>query len=234
MNDQYFKDQCFVLKSIPFQSTDAHVVLFCKERGKFMVLAKGVGKAGSKFASLLNNGNCIAVDCVLGKGGNTLISCSSIEGFQSRYSCYESLLTGMYICDLVDATMMTGEPQTATFYLLYFCLLAMNDKNFKEIRILFEWKYVVLLGYGSDDTDYLKYLLEYYWKSNAFTAGQQSIYDELSGFLSTFQSEKINGFSVRLSASAYRVIKEVLKRVYHQEAQIYVKSQKVLEQAIGH
>lgn len=199
-----------------------------------MVLAKGVGKPNSKFAPLLNNGNCISVDCVLGKTGNTLMSCSSIEGFQSRYTCYESLVTGMYMCDLVDATTIIGDVQEATFYLLYFCLLAMNDRNYKEVRILFEWKYAVLLGYGSDDVNYLRTLLEDYWKCQTFTTGQQSVYDELRGFLSVFQSEQIHGLSARLSAPAYRVIKSVLNRIYYQEAQIYVKSQKILEQAIGH
>ena len=234
MSEQYFKDECFVLKSVPFKASDAHVILFGKEHGKFMVLAKGVGKSNSKFAPLLNNGNCISVDYVLGKTGNTLMSCSSIEGFQSRYTCYESLLTSIYMCDMVDATTVIGDVQEATFYLLYFCLLAMNDRNYKEVRILFEWKYAVLLGYGSDDVHYLRRLLEDYWKCQTFTPGQQSIYDELRGFLSVFQSEQIHGFSVRLSVPAYRVIKNVLNCIYHQEAQIYVKSQKILEQAIGH
>lgn len=234
MSDLYFKDQCFVLKTIPFQSSDAHVILFGKERGKFIALAKGVGKVNSKFAPLLNNGNCIDVECALGKSGNTLVSCSSIDGFQSRYSCYEALVTGMYICDIIDASLMNNESQEPAFYLLYFCLLAMSDKNYKEIRILFEWKYAVLMGYGSDDATYLKCLLERYWKCSSFSIRQQSIFDELLGFFSVFQVEQTHGLSVRLSVPSYHVIKNILRRIYIEEAQIYVRSQKILEQAIGH
>lgn len=234
MVEKYFKDQCFVLKSIAFQSTDAHLILFGKQRGKFMVLAKGIGKSNSKLAPLISSGNCIDIDYVRGKNGDTLISCSPIEGFRSRYSCYEALVTGMYICDLVDSSTERDETQEAIFYLLYFCMLAMNNRNYKEILVLFEWKYLALLGYGSDHSLYLRELLEKYWRTSCFSTRQQSIYDELSGFFSVFQSQQINVFSSRLSAAAYRVAWEVLTQVYQNDAQIYVKSQKILEQAIWH
>lgn len=234
VSEKYLSDQCFVLKTIPFQSTDAHIILFGKHYGKFRVLAKGIGKPNSKLAPLLNSGNCLEVDCIRGKGGLTLTSCSPIEGFQSRYSCYEALLTGVYICDLVDVSMENDDAQEAVYHLLYFCLLAMNDRNYKEIRVLFEWKYLAILGYSSDDFVSLRGLLSSYWHTEVFNAAQQSIYDELVMYLGIFNSHDLHMLSWRLSQPAYRVIEDVMQRIYHHEAQIYVKSHKVLEQAIGH
>lgn len=234
MSEKYFSDQCFVLKSIPFQSSDAHVILFGKKYGKFRVLAKGIGKPTSKLAPLLNNGNCLDVECVRGKNGITLTSCSPIEGFQSRYSCYEALLTGVYICDLVDVSTESDEVQEVVYHLMYFSLLAMNDRNYKEIRVLFEWKYLAILGYSSDDADSLYGLLASYWRTEGFDAAQQSIYDELVMYLDVFKSHDLHMLSLRLSQPAYRVIQDVMQHIYHDEAQIYVKSQKILEQAIGH
>lgn len=198
------------------------------------MLAKGIGKPNSKLAPLLNNGNCLDVDFVRGKSGLTLTSCSPIEGFQSRYSCYEALLTGVYICDLVDVSTENGEVQETVYHLMYFCLLAMNDRNYKEIRVLFEWKYLAILGYSSDDAESLRVVLASYWRAKRFNAAQQSVYDELVMYLDIFRSHDLHMLSVRLSQPAYRVIRDVMQHIYRDEAQIHVKSQKILEEAIGH
>ena len=233
MNEQYIKDQGFVLKRIVAQNDDAYIIFYGREFGKIIALAKGVEKSTSKLSSMLVCGNCIEGEFMCTKSGYKLKSCSAIEGFRDRYSSYEALLTSVYMCDLVDKGVEREIPQEEIYHLLYFCFGRMDDKNFSEIRLYFAWTFLTLIGYGSEQAEYLFELFKKYWGVDTFSIEQQSIFDEILSFLRGFYSEK-NLIVPRLSQNAYNILWKIIKESYQKQAQISLKSQKILEQTIGH
>ena len=234
MNELYVKDKGFVLKRIASKNEDAYIIFYGKECGKIVTLAKGAQKATSKLAPLLNCGNYIDCEFLITKSGYKLKSCSPLEDFQERFLSYEALLTSVYICDLVDKGVEIGLPQDDIFHLLYFCLLLMNDKNFSELRLFFSWRFLTLIGYGSDTVEYITELFHQYWHVSKLNISQQSIVDEIACFLMCFAYENKTFLVNKLSQNAYTVFWEIIKQNYQKQAQIHLKSQKILEETIGH
>ena len=227
MSEPFIKDQCFVLKRVPCNDKDAYIVLFGKQIGKQVALAKGVGKNSSKLSALLEIGNLLEVELLTGNAGIKLISCQQIEGYTFRFSSYEALLTSVYLCELVDDGMEKADNDKAVYELLDKSLASMQDDNIAEIRLLFECKFLNILGYGAYTPDNISECLRVLPKASE----QLTALDEIIMFISITAGNEGMIENCRLSKEARSLLRRMTRLDLQRRAELKIASAKILDDA---
>ena len=127
-----------VLKRSNFSESDKIITLFSREKGKIIVVAKGVRKIKSRRAPHLEPLN--EVGLVLHKGKNYEIV-SEAKSLNTPHFKLESLTYVLYALEIVDKLLPELEPHASVYELLRSLLL--NDKidenKIKEFTLKLIW-----------------------------------------------------------------------------------------------
>mgnify|MGYP000890933184 CR=1 FL=1 len=184
IDKKYYDDICFILKTDPLNDSDMLINFYLQEHGRTNAITRGIRKPDSKLSPLISVGNCVRGEFVTGRnGGLIMIGCTIANGFNVRFHTYESLLTSIYLCNLVLRTIPMDSAEEGLFELLYKTFSVLDDDNYVSLRIFFEYRFLALLGYGGDFTDEMQPYWQSLWNTNQFTLKQQSVIDEVCVFL---------------------------------------------------
>lgn len=220
-------DQCIVLNRQLHKTSDARLILYGAHLGKVMAIARGLEKPSSKFSSMLDCGHCVDAGLLEKNEHYLLVSCMQTEGFKDRYQSHKALLTSAYLCDLVDVTTENNDPQEEIYRLLLWTLKNLNDKNYKEMRLRFEWCYLVLLGFSDGSAAMLDEMFRAYFNTSVLLFWQQSMADEAKTLLVRDDiSDKC------LSNRCSHIFEQVIAREYRQQLQLKLRSQKILDEVV--
>lgn len=234
MNEPYINDECVVLKRIPLNENDAIIIFLGSRIGKIRAFAKGVGKPSSKLTALLAIGNVVFANLFEGKSGYTLLSATQSIVDPRGSQSYEALLTKVYLCDLIDEGLLPDLQQREIFDLIVNVINGMDDRNFVESRLYFEWHFLYSLGYASDSREEFCEMWRAYWKTTFFTACQDSLVDEMYTVLSynITTGKKLCG--ILLSKDARKELFAFLSLMYKKHVGIQIKSKRILDEATIH
>ncbi len=162
----------FVLHRRPYRETSLIVELFTLDYGRLAVVARGVRKARSRMAALLQSFMPLFVSCY-GKG--ELLSLSQVEanGFLRRLSG-KNLRCGFYLNELLLGLLPKQDPHALLFEYYQQTLEALESAAFAELDCekalrRFEKKLLMELGYGLPLRTELKFKNEAHYR---FHAGQ--------------------------------------------------------------
>lgn len=224
------RERAIVLKKRPYKDNDAYVDFFGEQLGKFTALAKGINKTTSKLGPALNIGNCVMVQLIDGESGRIVVSCQQEAGFEQRYESYEALLTTVYLCDLTSQATEEGLADASVFSLLYFSLATMNDQNFIEGRLLFEWNFLIIQGVGMETASDVAGLLRGAVDATLSPAAKQSIFDEVQGYLQLVVPPRAWSMQLVLSKPARQLLRQILNKQYRAQLPLALNSKTILNQ----
>lgn len=234
MNEPYINDECVVLKRIPLNENDAIIVFLGSKMGKIRTFSKGLGKPSSKLSALLSVGNVVSVNLFEGKAGYTLLSATQSIVAPRGSQSYETLLTKVYLCDLVDEGLMPDLQEREIFDLIVNVINNIGDRNFVESRLYFEWRFLYFLGYVSDSRDDFYAMWRVYWKITDFSVRQTSMVDEMYTVLSYNIVSGKSFCGIQLSKDARKELSAFLSLMYKKHVGTQIKSKRILDEATIH
>lgn len=147
----FYKVEALVLRAREAREADQLLTLLTREKGKIIVLARGVRKPQSK----LRGGVQVFshTDLVLHSGRKLdRITGAEARRFFNFQAQWEKLAYAVYWADLLERALPEGEPQERIFglTLLVFYHLAALPPDSRQVGVLslfFEWHLISLLGY---------------------------------------------------------------------------------------
>lgn len=233
MINRYISEKCIVLKQFDVNESDAVLSFYGESLGKFAALAKGIKKNKSKLAAQLQIGKNVEINILKNINGYLVLSCTSLSRLnKDNKQQFESVLTSIYICDLVDSYASEEINVLSLYNNLVNFLSELNQNNFLEIRLLFEWYFLSVLGYGSTDEDNLIYCFQKLWSTKHFTAFQSSVIDEVASFL---RIKSVGAYKIKnnifLSLEGKRILHDILFEEYQNNLYKTLNSRKILDDA---
>lgn len=145
-----FTTECIVLKNTNYKDSDKIFTLLSKDKGKIVVVAKGVRKIASRRKGTLDTFNHIRVGITESRNSfDYLTEVVPITSFTELKNDLHSAVKGYYMLELCDRLLEPENSQTEVFELLL-KVLRLLDKKALDASILvgyFELLLMKKLGY---------------------------------------------------------------------------------------
>lgn len=149
----------------PLGESDRILVLFTREHGLRRVVAKGSRRPKSKLGGRLEPLTCANWFLAKGKNLDLVTQCETITAYRALRSDLSRLLCGLYLGELLSATLEEASPHPELFDHFAGTLLALEVAESPELIVAhFELHLLRLLGYdlelggcaqcGSDEAGY--------------------------------------------------------------------------------
>lgn len=153
MNDErIFKTEAFVLKKKILLNKDLLIFLFTKEKGKILVLGKGVRKITSRRSSYLETGNLI--DVILNKKNDKyyLKEINLISGFYNLKKNKDKVNLIYKFFFVLDKILPENQKEIAVYNLTKSFFIKINQSDIKD-NILYHFinKLLLKLGYLKEE-----------------------------------------------------------------------------------
>ena len=131
---EYFEADALCLKNIDYKDNDKLITLYCAEKGKITVTAKGCKSPKSKLKFAVNP-LCFGHYYTSVKNNRfTLTGCDCIESFFDLASDIEKYYAAMTIVEFIDKTQMEGEYDNQIFALSLRFLNALKEDRLEDIK----------------------------------------------------------------------------------------------------
>lgn len=132
----------------PLGESDRILVLFTREYGLKRVVAKGSRRPKSKLGGRTEPLICANWFLAKGKSMDLVTQCESITAYRELRADLSRLLSGLYLAELVSATIEEEAPNPELFDCLASTLLALEIAESTELVVAhFELQLLRLLGY---------------------------------------------------------------------------------------
>lgn len=122
-----YKTEGIVIRRINFSESDKLVTIFTKNRGKIIVLAKGVRKISSKKAPHLELFNKIVTSLAKGRNFDILLEAETVASYPLLSSDLTRLAHGYRIIEVLDKLYPEGEVHFNVYSYLLSTLSELND-----------------------------------------------------------------------------------------------------------
>ncbi|SJM94049.1 DNA repair protein RecO [Crenothrix polyspora] len=188
----------FILKQRKYRETSLIIDVFTRDFGRFSLLAKGVRKAKSKTAALLQPFVPLSISYI---GNGELKILTNVDVFQPALELKGlALYCGFYISELVICFLHQYDPHPEVFNDYNACLTALATLTDSEIEValrIFEINLIEEIGYGLQlEVDFLSGQAIHPVKKYTFDVEQGAYEDEqgdvLGSTLLALRSKKLH------------------------------------------
>lgn len=140
-----------VLKRRNYGEADRIITLFTKEKGKIVVVAKGVRRISSKRAPHLEVFSRGKLLLHRGHHRDTVSEIESIETYGDLRNHLGRVSVAYYLCEVIDVLLPEQQEHRDVYYHFIDALTSLNDRNPSiEYIQLFTEKLLILLGFLSE------------------------------------------------------------------------------------
>jgi DNA repair protein RecO (recombination protein O) len=146
--DAVYGQPAYILRRKPYRETSAIVDVLTRDFGRFSVLAKGITKAKTQTAALLQPFIPVLLSYTGAGELKTLIAVEESTGKVAELQGL-ALYCGFYTSELVYCLLQTHDPHPGVFDAYHYCLqqLAINLNVDRVLRV-FEMELVEQIGYS--------------------------------------------------------------------------------------
>jgi len=146
-----YKTEGIILRKADLNETDRLFVIYSKEYGKMLLRAKGVRKNESKLRGYLELFNYNKFLIAKSKTIDIITNVEPIETFPNLRNNLEALAAAFYGSEIIDRLIVGPEKEERIWQLIYRFFRALETKSTptKKLIPLFEDKFLLFLGYGS-------------------------------------------------------------------------------------
>jgi DNA repair protein RecO (recombination protein O) len=144
--------EAIVIRTIPLREHDRLVVLYCRDQGRMMAIAKGALRATSRQAVALDDGNLIRCKLVLGRTGTPIITGAQVQhAWPVAKHTAASWAIASFFLEVIDAAVYDGQPDAALWDALTASLVAVDEGTEEPLAVLRRGQVQLLaaLGYGT-------------------------------------------------------------------------------------
>ncbi|KAF0198122.1 MAG: DNA repair protein RecO (recombination protein O) [Bacillota bacterium] len=144
-----FKGEGIVLRSMNLGEWDKLLTVFTQGQGRLKIVAKGARKIQSRYASLTQLFCNIRFTVYQGKSVHTFSQVELIEGFRPLREDLGRMAYGIYMLEMIDATLEEGQSHDDILSLLIACLHILSHTDHLELLLAFyELRLLSRLGWG--------------------------------------------------------------------------------------
>lgn len=154
MKQRNYSTEAIILAIKDYSEADRIIVVYTKDFGKLVLIAKGVRRTKSKKRGHLEIFNHIKFSAVRTKGLDIMVEVDLINSFPKIRKNLKKISVGYYFCEVVGKSIKEGEKHQGFFDFLinYFSSLEKED-NLKLLRAQFIKDLLVSLGYWPKEKD---------------------------------------------------------------------------------
>ncbi len=143
------KAEGVVLRTGNLGEWDRLVVILTAGYGKVRVIAKGARKVQSRYASVTQSLTHIGFTAYVGGKLPTLSQAEALESFRPLREDLDSLAYALYMLELVDISLVDGQPHDDILSLLIACLHILSHTEHRELLLaFFELRLLARLGFA--------------------------------------------------------------------------------------
>lgn len=153
----YFTKAIIINKSDRGEN-DKLLTVYTEDYGKVNVLARGVGKVGSKLASQIDLLNFIEIGFAQGKAFKVLTSAVIENDFRGIKKDLEKFRSALHFSNLANRFSLFEESDGVIFDVLHKAFLHLEKSDFSEMKMklflrYFELNFLSFLGYCPPDKE---------------------------------------------------------------------------------
>ncbi len=143
-----FKIEGIVIKRKNYKEADKLITVFSKEKGKIILLAKGVRRLNSRKSSSVELFNSLNLYYLNNNNFNILTETQLINSYSSWKGNLIRVGVAYYLCELIDKLMPEQQVHADVYLLLENSLFLLEKSPLSHLIRDFEEKLLDLLGYG--------------------------------------------------------------------------------------
>ncbi|MDP3488199.1 MAG: DNA repair protein RecO [Bacillota bacterium] len=144
-----FKGEGVVLRSMNLGEWDKLLTVFTYGQGRLKIVAKGARKIQSRYASITQLFCNVRFTVYRGKSMHTFSQVELIEGFRPLREDLGRMTYGLYMLEMVDATLDEGQSHDDILSLLIACLHILSHTEHLELLLaFFELRLLSRLGWA--------------------------------------------------------------------------------------
>jgi len=144
--------QGIVLSMTSYSDSDMRVVIFSREKGKIVALAKGIKKLSSRKRGNLQSFAHVRFQMTDSQGLSILTEVSPLESYQSIQSDLSKITVAYYFCEIVTKMTQEHESYPYIFDLLQESLRTLaQTTRLKTLRRNFASEILVHLGFWPEN-----------------------------------------------------------------------------------
>lgn len=144
-----FKGEGIVLRSMNLGEWDKLLTVFVQGQGRLKIVAKGARKIQSRYASITQLFCNVRFTVYRGKNIHTFSQVELIEGFRPLREDLGRMAYGVYMLEMVDATLEEGQSHDDILSLLIACLHILSHTDHLELLLAFyELRLLSRLGWA--------------------------------------------------------------------------------------
>ena len=145
---QTYSMEAIVLRHSSVGETDRLVTLYTKNYGKLRTFARGVRKTNSKLSGYLEPLNQVSVEIVQGRSLPLITQADMINGFYTPSTNFETIVSGCYIADCLDAFTLEGVEHQLLYHLGCSELEQIQTVENRQTQLrFFELQLLMISGY---------------------------------------------------------------------------------------
>lgn len=148
MRQDSFRVEGIVIKRKNFKECDRLITIFSKQKGKIILLAKGVRKLHSRRSPSIELFNSLILYIVPSHNINILTETQLLNNYCSWKENLVRVGVAYYFCELVDKLTAEQQSHPTVYVLLQDSLRLLETENLGQLIRNFEEKLLVQLGFG--------------------------------------------------------------------------------------
>jgi DNA repair protein RecO (recombination protein O) len=162
----YRKLECFIIKRKNYKEADKVITIFSKEKGKIILIAKGIRKISSKRAASLELFNHVQMEVAKTPGMDVITEVKLLESYQSFSQSIAKANIAYRIVELIDKLIPEKEENPQVYELLikafkYIKQTEITKENIDKIAVRFKLRILNLLGFGTPPSNNLEEISRY-------------------------------------------------------------------------
>lgn len=142
------KIEGIVIKRRDYKEADKLITVFSKEKGKIILLAKGVRRLNSRKSSSVELFNRLNLYFLNNNNFNLLTETQLINSYSFWKNNLVRVGVAYYLCELIDKLLPEQQAHTDAYLLLENSLCLLEKAPLGSLIRSFEEKLLELLGYG--------------------------------------------------------------------------------------